>query len=271
MVTASQRRRAVDHLKSRAVSERRACRLTGFSRSAAWYQPKGCDDGGLRARLKALAERYPRYGYPTLHDMLKAEGVVRNRKRTYRVYREENLQVRTKRRKKLNRPRIPMPVPAKANERWSMDFVSDQLANGRRFRILNIVDDFSRECVLQVVDFSISGHRLARELDRLAESRPLPARIVCDNGPEFTGKAMFFWSRQTGVKLHFIQPGKPTQNAFVESFNGKFRDYCLDLHWFASLEDARSEIETWRNHYNNVRPHRSLGKKPPAVFAREAA
>jgi putative transposase len=152
-----------------------------------------------------------------------------------------------------------------------MDFVSDQLANGRRFRILNIVDDFSRECVLQVVDFFISGHRLARELNRLAESRSLPARIVCDNGPEFTGKAMFFWSQQTGVKLHFIQPGKPTQNAFVECFNGKFRDYCLDLHWFASIEDARSEIEIWRNHYNKVRPHRSLGKIPPAVFAKEAA
>ena len=154
---------------------------------------------------------------------------------------------------------------------WSVDFVSDQLANGRRFRVFNVVDDFSRECLMQVVDFSIGGARLARELDRLAEQRPLPGRIVLDNGPELTSKAMFFWSKRTGVKLHFIQPGKPTQNAFVESFNGKFRDYCLDLHWFASLEDAREEIETWREHYNHVRPHRSLGKKPPAVFAREAA
>jgi putative transposase len=133
------------------------------------------------------------------------------------------------------------------------------------------VDDFSRECVLQVVDFSISGQRLARELDRLAERRALPKTVVCDNGPELTSKALFFWSRRTGVKLHFIQPGKPTQNAFVESFNGKFREYCLNLHWFASLTDARSTIDTWRDHYNHVRPHRSLGKKPPAVFAREAA
>ena len=261
----------MDHLKSRRVSERRACRLTGFSRSASWSPLKGRDDAELRVRLKALAERYPRYGYPTLHDMLRREGLVQNPKRTYRIYREEGLQFRTKRRKKLVRPRLPMIVPDRINERWSMDFVSDQLANGRRFRVLNIVDDFSRECVLQVVDFSISGQQLARELDRLVERWPLPGTIVCDNGPELTSKAMFFWSQQSGVKLHFIQPGKPTQNAFVESFNGKFREYCLDLHWFASLEDARSTINALQEHYNHVRPHRSLGKKPPAVFAREAA
>ena len=164
-----------------------------------------------------------------------------------------------------------MVVPNAPNERWSVDFVSDQLASGRRFRVFNVVDDFSREVILQVVDFSIGGARLARELDQLAEHRPLPERIVMDNGPELTSKAMFFWSKRTGVTLHFIQPGKPTQNAFVESFNGKFRDYCLNLNWFASLDDARSTIEAWRYHYNYERPHRSLGKKPPAVFAREAA
>ncbi len=201
--------------------------------------------------------------------MLRAEGLVVNPKRTYRLYREEGLQVRTKRRKKLNRPRIPMLVPTAVNQRWSMDFVSDQLANGRRFRILNIVDDYSREIVLQIVDFSISGYRLARELDQL--ERKLPKSIVCDNGPEFTCKAMFFWAKRTGSKLHFIQPGKPTQNAFVESFNGKFREYCLDMHWFASLADARSTIDDWRSHFNHVRPHRSLGKIPPAVFAERVA
>lgn len=269
MVTAAQRRRAVDHLKSRRVSERRACRLIGFSRSAAWSRLKGRNDGPLRTRLKILAEQYPRYGYPTLHDMLVIEGRVINRKRTYRIYREEGLQVRTKKRKKLIRPRVPMLVPDTVNERWSIDFVSDQLANGRRFRVLNVVDDYSRECVLQIVDFSISGQRVAHELDRL--KRKLPKTIVCDNGPEFTSKAMFFWAKRTGVKLHFIQPGKPTQNAFVESFNGKFRAYCLDLNWFASLADARSTIDNWRTHYNHVRPHRSLGRKPPAVFAKEAA
>ena len=269
MVTARQRRRVVEHLKSRRVSERRACRLVGFSRSAAWRPLKGRDDGALRSRLKALAEQYPRYGYPTLHDMLRIEGLVRNPKRTYRIYREEELQVRRKRRKKLIRPRIPMSLPTRINERWSMDFMPDQLANGRRFRVLNVVDDFSRECVLQIVDTSISGQRLARELDKL--NRPLPKTIVVDNGPEFTCKAMFFWARQACTKLHFIQPGKPTQNAFVESFNGKFREYCLDLNWFASLDDARSSIEDWRSHYNHVRPHRSLGEKPPAVFAKLAA
>jgi putative transposase len=269
VVTTRQRRRVVEHLKARRFSERRACRLVGFSRSAAWRPLKGPNDGELRARLKSLAEQYPKYGYPTLHDMLVLEGRVRNRKRTYRIYREEGLQVRTKKRKKLIRPRIPMLVPNAVNERWSIDFVSDQLANGRRFRVLNVVDDFSRECVLQIVDFSISGHRVTRELDQL--NRKLPKTIVCDNGPEFTSKAMFFWAKRTGVKLHFIQPGKPTQNAFVESFNGKFRDYCLDLNWFASIDDARSTIDTWRHHYNHIRPHRSLGRKPPAMFAREAA
>jgi len=269
VVTAAQRRRAVEHLKSRRVSERRACRLAEFSRSAIWRPLQGPHDTQLRSRLKSLAEEYPKYGCPTLHDMLVIEGEVVNKKRTYRIYCEEGLQVRTKKRKKISRPRIPMAVPDAVNQRWSMDFVSDQLANGRRFRVLNVVDDFSREYIVQVVDFSISGHRVARELDRL--TRKLPKSIVCDNGPEFTSKAMYFWAKKAGVKLHFIQPGKPTQNAFVESFNGKMREYCLNLHWFASIEDARSIIRNWQQHYNQVRPHRSLGKKPPEVFAREAA
>jgi putative transposase len=256
-------------MKSRHVSERRACRLVDFSRSASWRPLNGRNDGRLRSRLKTLAERYPKYGCPTLHDMLVIEGEVKNYKRTYRIYREEGLQVRTKKRKKIVRPRIPMVVPTAVNERWSMDFVSDQLANGRRFRVLNIVDDFSREYVLKIVDFSISGQRVANELERIARS--LPKTIVCDNGPEFTSKAMYFWAKKACVKLHFIQPGKPTQNAFVESFNGKFRAYCLDLNWFASIDDARSTIDDWQKHYNHVRPHRSLGRKPPSVFAREAA
>jgi putative transposase len=167
VVTAAQRRRAVEHLKRRHYSERRACRLVGLSRSVAWYRLQGRDDTALRGQLKTLAEQYPRYGCPTLHDMLRAAGHVTNHKRTYRIYREEGLQVRTKRRRKLTRPRVPMLVPDRVNQRWSMDFVSDQLANGRRFRVLNVVDDYSRECVLQIVDFSISGQRLGRELSRL--------------------------------------------------------------------------------------------------------
>jgi putative transposase len=272
MVTPVARRQAASHVVAKLdLSERRACRLVGVSRSVYRYRSCRPDDSPLRNRLKALAEQYPRYGYPTLHDLLKAEGLVKNRKRTYRLYREEGLQVRTKRCKKLKRPRIPMLVPNKTNERWSIDFVSDQLANGRRFRIFNIVDDYSRECVGQIVDTSISGVRVTRYLNELAVSRGLPKVIVCDNGPEFTSKAMFFWAREARVTLHFIQPGKPTQNAFVESFNGKFRDQCLNLHWLRDLAEAKQIIKTWRTHYNEVRPHRSLGGKPPAVFARQAA
>ncbi len=261
----------MDHLTDRRYSQRRACRLVGLPRSVAWYRPKGRDDAPLCDRLKVLAERYPRYGYLTLHEMLKREGRVSNRKHTYRIYREAGLQVRTKRRKKITRPRVPMPVPRKANERWSADFMSDQLANGRRFRILNLIDDCSRQYVGQIVDTSISGARLARYLDELSTTRPLPRTLVLDNGPEFTSKAMFFWARRTGVRLHFIQPRKPTQNAFAEGFKGKFREYRLDLHWFGSLAEARDIIERWRTHYNHVRPRRSVGKMPPAMFARKVA
>ena len=196
----------MDHLTDHRVSQRRSCRLVGLSRSVAWYWLKGCDDADLRDRLKVLAERYPRYGYLTLHEMLKREGRVINRKRSYRIYREEGLQVRTKRCKKITRPKVPMPVPTRANERWSADFMSDQLANGRRFRIFNLINDFSRQCVGQIVDTSISGARLTRYLDELGTRRSLPKTLVLDYGPEFTCKAMFFWAQRTGVRLHFIQP-----------------------------------------------------------------
>ena len=272
MVTPAARRNAAKHVVvALGVSERRACRIVGLSRSVFRYLSCREDDVALRSRLKVLAEQYPRYGYLLLHGMLKGEGLVINNKHTYRLYTEEGLQVRTKRRKKLVRPRIPMAVPDQTNQRWSMDFVSDQLANGRRFRVLNIVDDYSRECVGQLVDHSISGARLCRYLDELALSRPLPRTIVCDNGPEFTSKAAFFWSRTTGVKLHFIQPGKPTQNAFVESFNGKFRDGCLNQHWFTDMADARRTISDWQQHYNEVRPHSALDYLPPAVYAKAVA
>lgn len=258
--------------QAHGVSERRACRVLNLHRSVARYQSTSQrDDRVLKQRLQALAEQYPRYGYLMLHQFLRREGLVINRKRTYRIYTELGLQVRTKRRKKLVRPRIPMLLPTRPGERWSLDFVSDQLANGRRFRVLNIVDDFSRECVGQIVDTSISGARLARYLDELGCLRSLPHTVVCDNGTELTSKAMFFWSRNSGVKLHFIQPGKPTQNAFVESFNGTFRDGCLNQHWFWNLGDARRVIENWRQHYNQVRPHSSLGYMTPLEYVRQVA
>ena len=189
--------------------------------------------------------------------MLRDEGLVTNPKRTYRIYTEEQLQVRRKKRKKLIRPRVPMAVTTRRNEGWSIDFVSDQLATGRRFRVLNIIDNFTRECVGQLTDASISGTRMARFVDTLGR---LPRTIVCDNGPELTSKATFFWAKKRDMTLPFIQPGKPTQNAFAESFNGKFREYCLNMHWFRTLEEARYEIDKWRKHFNEGRPHSSLGR-----------
>ena len=253
------------------LSQRAACRLASISRSAFRYQAAPADDSVLRARLKELAVAQSAYGYLLLHGLLKGEGLVVNRKRTYRIYTEEGLQVRTKKRKKLQRPRQPMEVPFAANQRWSMDFVSDQLSNGRRFRVLNVVDDFSREMVGQLVSVSISGRQVARFLDQMIETRGRPDRIVCDNGTEFTSKAMFFWSKESAVKLAFIQPGKPTQNAFVERLNGKFRNECLNRHWFRTLDEARVEIEAWRYQYNHVRPHSALNYLPPVVFAQQAA
>lgn len=266
------RKQAARHLiEQHRISERAACQLAGISRTGFRYQAKPKDDGALRARLKELAAKQSAYGYLLLHGLLKAEGLVVNRKRTYRIYTEEGLQVRTKRRKKLQRPRQPLEVPGAVNERWSMDFVSDQLAGGRRFRVLNVVDDFSREVVGQLVSVSISGHQVARFLSQLCEARGKPAKIVCDNGTEFTSKAMFFWSKETGVGLGFIQPGKPTQNAFVESLNGKFRNECLNRHWFRTMEEARAEIDLWREHYNHVRPHSALNYLPPVEYALKAA
>lgn len=271
-MTPAARREVVGYLEeTHRVSERRACDLAGLRRSVHRYEPRRKSDEPLRSQLRDLAAQSPRYGYLLLHGMLTASGAVVNCKRTYRLYVAEGLQVKRRRRKRLARPRQPLAVPQRPNERWSMDFVSDQLACGRRFRVLNIVDDFSRECVGQVVDLGISGNRVARLLDQLAETRGLPATLVSDNGPEFTSKAMFLWAHRRKTKLHFIEPGKPIQNAFVESFNGKLRDACLNQHWFLDLEEARADIEAWRRHYNEVRPHSSLGYQPPAVFARKAA
>lgn len=272
MVKPASRRRLVGYLQDTySISQRRACRVVPISRKAMAYQPqRPLHDAELIKRLKSLGERYPRYGYLMLHELLRREGLVANRKRTYRLYSELGMQVRTKRRKKLVRPRVPLELPTKPNERWSIDFVHDQLADSRRIRILNVVDDYSRVCVGQLVDLSISGLRTARFLNELAEQRGKPKRIVLDNGPEMTSKAMFLWSQQTGIKLHFIQPGKPTQNAFVESFNGRFRDSCLNQQWFQGLEDARQIINAWREHYNQVRPHSALNYQSPAQFERAA-
>lgn len=272
MVTPAARKPVAQHLMAAfRLSERVACKLAGLSRTALRYEPKTNADSSLRQRLKALATLYPRYGYLMLHGLLRGEGMVKNRKHTYRLYTEEGLQVRTKKRKKLTRPRQPMEVPTAVNQRWSMDFVSDQLSNGRRFRVLNVVDDYSREMVGQLVSVSISGRQVARFLSLLIEQRGKPNKVICDNGTEFTSKAMFFWCKETGVSLGFIQPGKPTQNAFVESLNGKFRNECLNQHWFRTMDEARYEIDLWREHYNTIRPHSSLNYMSPVEYAKQAA
>lgn len=254
-------------MKTLGLSERRSCRIVGWSRSVQQYRPKPRNDEGVIERMKALASENRRYGYLRLHAMLRREGLVENRKRTYRLYVEQGLQVRTKKRRTLpRRDRVPAQAPERPMQRWSLDAVSDQLADCRRFRVLNVVDDHSRFCPGQIVDVSISGARIARFLGELALRVGLPEEIVLDDGPQGTSRAMFDWSERTGVRLRFIEPGKPVQNAFVESFNGKFRDECLNLYGFRSLRHAREEIDRWRDHYNTERPHSALGYIPPKEF-----
>jgi putative transposase len=223
-------------------------------------------DDALKAELVSLATRFPKLGYRMLHGLIVGSGQKVNPKRVYRIYREEGLMVRRRRRKKLIRGRVPMVLPSQPCERWSMDFVSDQLVSGPRFRTLNVLDDYSKRCLGQEVDFSLSGHRVVRLLEQLTMIYGKPKAIVTDNGPEFTCLATQLWARQNEIVLLFIQPGKPTQNAYVESFNGKFRNECLDEQLFLNIEEAREVIENWRNFYNTVRPHSSLDYVPPEEF-----
>jgi putative transposase len=251
-----------------ALSLRRACGVLGFPRSSWHYTSKREPPAELIEKLRALASKRPRWGYRMLHLMLKRAGVKVNHKKIYRLYKLEGLPVRTKKRKRIAaRARTVLPAPTRPNERWSMDFVSDVTWSGRRFRIFVVVDDFTREPPALVVDTSFGGARVGRALDELIELRGAPEMIVCDNGPEFTSKALDAWAYQRGVKLHFIRPGKPVENAYVESFNGKLRNECLNENWFLSLDDARRIIEAWRVDYNEVRPHSSLDGMTPKEYA----
>lgn len=270
-MTATARRKVVTWAREAAgLSERKACRFLGVSRSTVQYRSIRPEDRALRARLKELAEERRRWGYRMLHVLLEREGHTLNHKRVYRLYREEGLQVRRRRRRKRAvRPRRVMETPEAANERWSMDFVHDQLASGRRLRCFTVVDDFTRESVAIEADHSVPGERVATVLDRVGRARGFPRSIVCDNGPEFTSRVLDQWAYERGIELSFIRPGKPVENAFVESFNGTFREECLNEHWFLSLREARREIEAWRIDYNTVRPHSSLGNLTPAEFAEQ--
>jgi putative transposase len=249
-------------------SERRACRLIGVDRTAFQYRPKRPEDVAVRVRLRELANERRRFGYRRLAVMLRRDGLQMNLKKVYRLYKEERLTVRKRGgRKRALGTRAPMTVPQDANQRWSIDFVQDAIDDGRRFRILNVVDDFTRECLASVLDTSLSGVRVVRELDRLCSLRGRPAMIVSDNGTELTSHAVLKWVEETGIEWHYIAPGKPVQNAFVESFNGRLRDECLNEHVFRSLLEARRIVEAWRIDYNTVRPHSSLGGLTPSLFA----
>jgi putative transposase len=254
------------------MSERHACRLLGLGRSTHRYRGgKAERDLPLRTRLKELAAKRMRFGYRRLRAMLEREGMSANHKRVYRLYREEGLAMRIRQRRRIRWNGVLVkPAASQPNERWSMDFVSDCVSGGKVIRMLTIVDDCTRECPVIEVDSSLGGLRVRRVLDRMAIERGLPEAIVVDNGPEFRGRALAAWSEERGVRLEFIQPGKPVQNAYIESFNGRLRDECLNANWFTSLSDARRKIETWRRDYNEQRPHSSLNYLPPAEFARTA-
>jgi putative transposase len=254
------------------MSERHACRLLGLGRSTHRYRARQDRDGALRMRLKELAARRMRFGYRRLMAMLLREGMPANHKRVYRLYREEGLAMRIRQRRRIRwNGAVVKPAASQPNERWSMDFVTDWVSSGKVIRMLTILDDCTRECPAIEVDTSLGGLRVRRVLDRIASERGLPDAIVLDNGPEFRGRALAAWSEERGVRLEFIQPGKPVQNAYVESFNGRLRDECLNANWFTSLSDARRKIETWRQDYNQHRPHSSLDYLPPVESARKAA
>jgi putative transposase len=263
----SVRREVVDFFKSRGHSERHACTLAGLGRSTCRYRHRRHDPAQLVARLRELASERPRFGYRRLHVLLRREGQTVNRKRVYRLYKAAGLAVRRRTRRKLRASR-PMPsvVLVRPNERWSMDFVHDYLTDRRRVRTFNIIDAFTRECLAIEIDTSLPAARVVRVLDRLIWQYGLPESLRVDNGPEFISTALDRWAFQHGVKLDFIQPGKPTQNAHVESFNGHFRDECLSQAHWPTVERARVEAELWRIDYNCVRPHSSLQYETPQTF-----
>lgn len=252
-----------------AISERRACWLVGISRSVLRYRPEqSVEERQLRGRIVELAQQRRRFGYRRIHALLRRDGIEINHKRLYRLYRSEGLTVKRRRRRKgVAVQRHALEVPSRPNEVWSMDFVMDALADGRRLKMLTIVDDVTRESIDVVVDRSICGTYVARVLDQAVLFRGTPRALRTDQGPEFTSKALDQWAYERGVELRLIQAGKPTQNAFIESFNGRFRDECLNEHWFTDLAHARDTVAQWRCDYNQHRPHSALGYQTPAEYA----
>ena len=268
MVAAPARRELVRWMRTRGLTERRSLAIAGMSASSLRYQPRPDRNVELRARIVALAQRHRRYGVGMIHLKLRQAGERVNHKRVERLYGLEKLHIRRRRRKKIPvAERQPLIRPGAANEVWSMDFVFDRIASGRTIKCLVIVDDATHEAVAIVPEHTIGGNHLTRILDRVCSQRGTPAVIRTDNGPEFVGKAMLNWAHRRGIALRLIEPGKPNQNAYVESFNGRLRDECLNEHWFLSLDEVRATTERWRIDYNRDRPHSSLGHLTPEEFA----
>jgi putative transposase len=271
-VTAPARRELVRWMRTKGLTERRCLKIARMSASALRYQPRPDRNAALRTRIIALAQRHRRYGVGMIYLKLRQQGEAVNYKRVERVYRVEQLHIRRRRRKKIPMAdRQPLIRPGQANEIWSMDFVFDRVATGRTIKCLAIVDDATHEAVALVPEHTIGGDHLTRIMDGVCSQRGKPAMIRTDNGPEFTGRAMLTWAHRNGVALRLIEPGKPNQNAYVESFNGRLRDECLNEHWFTSLAHARAVIDAWRREYNEERPKRVLGGRTPAEYAKHLA
>ena len=268
-MTTKQRRAAVTHLRaSYPVSDRRACRLVRLARSRWQHRSTRPSDAPLADALKAKAEQRPRWGYRRLAVLLRRDGWPVNLKRVLRVYRAAGLRLRKRRRRKqVSTPRVPRPVHDGPNTQWTLDFITDALASGRQFRTLSVVDECTRECLALRPDVSLPSGKVAAVLDTVAAARGAPERIVLDNGPELIAKALDAWAYAAGVELKHTRPAKPVDNCYVESFHDKFRDECLNVHWFLDLADARDIIERWREDYNTVRPHQGLGNRTPAEYA----
>jgi putative transposase len=253
------------------LSERRACRLVGLSRDSYRHPPEAdAMTRNLSGKIIEIAHARRRFGYRRIHDLLRPEFPGVNHKKVYRLYSAAELAVR--KRKKIKRPiseRVPLQLATAVNEVWSMDFISDSLSTGRRIKCLTVADDFSHECVDITADWGISGEYVTRLLDRAAIFRGYPAAVRTDNGPEFTSRTFMAWANAHGIRHILIQPGRPMQNGYIESFNGKFRDECLNEQWFETLQQARTTIAAWRQDYNEVRPHSSCNRMPPAQFAEE--
>jgi putative transposase len=268
VVTPEAKRKAVKHLhESFGQSLRKLSVLLGLSRSSWHYKPKPDGNEPIHKRLRELADERKRWGYRRLHYLLRREGFAINHKRTERLYLEENLMLRVKRRRKMAADsRVAPPKPDHRNQCWAMDFMSDNLYNGRRFRVLNVLDSYNKDYLGCEVDTSINGNRVCNVLERIVWLKGMPEMITVDNGPEFIGKALDAWAHRYGVKLVFNRPGKPVDNTYIESFNGRLRDECLNINWFMTLDHAREVIRLWQKDYNSIRPHSSLGKLTPEEF-----